>query len=278
MSVLDCLLKDIKTEGIYNRHYKVVVIERFINKLPFLTDRMADAEETKRVILGQIGEQALNALRESGIDVDSAITKILEERAKQQKGLEAQAESGDINNMMTSELAYKSSSPEDAYGLEFARRLRGIGLTDAQVSSSYHIEQLILSVDGQLSEDRKQPWARRYFLMHDSSPEKLPKKEFLTLSELILITDDANSAFVRDHEVLPEDAWVAVCIAACCAEYTEARYAYEFEGRAEKLGWSKSQRGAYTRNECLLTDRLKWGNGDRPAWTPETCDLGLYQK
>ena len=179
---------------------------------------------------------------------------------------------------MTSELAYKSASPEDLCGQEFTRRLRGIGLTDKQVSSLYQTEQLILSVDGKLGEDRKQPWVRRYFIMPDSTPETMSEKGLLTLSELISITDDANSAFWRDHHVLSEQAWAALCIAACCAQYTEARYALGFNERTEKFGWSKAQSGAYTKNECLLTERLKWGNHDNPAWTPETCDLKQYQR
>lgn len=239
---------------------------------------MTDIERRKEFIFEQVGEQALKVLRESGIDIDSAVTKIVNEQAREQKGLEAQAASGDVGNIMTSELAYKSSLPEDVYGQEFTRRLRGIGLTDKQISSLYQTEQLILSVDGKLSEQRKQPWVRRYFIMQDSTPETMPEKGLLTLSELILITDDANSAFWRDHHVLSEQAWAALCIAACCVQYTEARYAHGFNGRTEKFGWSKAQSGAYTRNECLLAERLKWGHHDKPAWTPETCDLKQYQR
>ncbi len=239
---------------------------------------MAGITQGRDVIFERIGEQALNVLRESGIDIDSAVTKILQEQAIKQNRLEAQAESGDVNNMMTSELTYKSSAPEDFYGQEFTRRLRAIGLADEQISILYHMEQFILSADGKLDEARKQPWVRRYFIKPESSPETMPEKGFLTLSELILITDDANAGFWRDHEVLSDTAWAALCIAACCAQYTEGRYALGFNERTEKLGWSKAQSGAFTRNECLLTERLKWGMGDEPAWTPETCDLKKYQR
>lgn len=240
---------------------------------------MADIEGRKQFIFEQVGEQGLQILRESGIDVDSAVTKILQEQAIQQKGLEAQVESGDINNMMTSELAYKSASPEDLYGQEFTRRLKGIGLTDEQVSSLYQTEQLILSVDGKLGEDRKQPWVRRYFLMPDSTPETMPEKGLLTLSELILITDDASSAFVRDHHILSEQAWAAVCMAAVKSySYCGAQYATAFKDRVKKFGLSEAQDGAFTKNECLLTERLKWGYTDKTAWTPETCDLKQYQR
>ena len=92
-----------------------------------------------------------------------------------------------------------------------------------------------------------------------------------------MITDDANAAFWRDHEWRPEKAWQALCIAACCAQYTEARYAKAFNERTQEMGWSKPQGNAYIKNECLLTERLKWGNSQDSAWTKETTDLKIYQ-
>jgi hypothetical protein len=237
---------------------------------------MADLESQKKFILEQLGEEGFKILSGSGINVDLAITKVLQAQNIRQKGLEALADSGDVVNIATSELAYKSSSLNDVYGQEFTRRLKGIDLTDKQVCNLYQTEQLILSADSKLTEERKQPWVRRYFIMHNSTPENIPEKGFLTLSELIFITDDANSAFFRDHGVLPDKAWSALCIAACCANYTEARYALGFNERTEKFGWSKAQSSAFTKNECLLTERLKWGHHNNPAWTPETSELGQY--
>lgn len=239
---------------------------------------MSDIEERKRFIFERVGEEALQILRDGGIDVNSAVTRLLEEEQKKQENLETQAEFGTVNDIMTSELVYKSTSPEDVYGNEFTRRLKAIELSEEQISSLYQMESLILSVDGTLKEQRTEPWVRRYFIMPDSTPESLPKVGEMTLSELILITDDANSAFFRDHHVLPEKAWAALCIAATCAQYTEARYAWALNGRTEKLGWSKAQGGAYVKNECLLTKRLKWGNHENPAWTQETCDLKQYER
>jgi len=239
---------------------------------------MVSVAERKEYILTRLGEQGLKALKDFGINVDSAITQILQKQAIHQIGLEVKAESGDVNNMITSELVYKSASPEDAYGQEFKRRLQGICFTDEQISSLYQIEQIILSVDENLSEHRKQPWVRRYFIMPNSTPQTIPEKEFLTLSELVLISDDANSAFWRDCDALPNQAWAALCIAACCAPYTEGKYANHFNERTQKFGWSKAQNYAYVRNECLLTERLKWGMHEKPAWIPETCDLKQYQR
>jgi len=239
---------------------------------------MADINDKKKRVYEQMGEDGLDFLREMGIDVDAAITNILAEEATQQDGLETQAESGTVDTMMTSELAYNSGQVEDAYGQEFIRRLDGIDLKEDQISRLYTTEQLIVSADETLRADRAQPWVRRYFIFPDSTPETMPAKERLTLSELTLITDDANAGFWRDHHTLPDEALAALCIAACCAAYTEARYAHEFNKRTETLGWSKAQGGAYTRNECLLIENLKWGHHDNPAWTPQTCDLKQYQR
>ncbi|MDD5192133.1 MAG: hypothetical protein PHH54_00850 [Candidatus Nanoarchaeia archaeon] len=234
-------------------------------------------EARKKFIYEQVGEEAIKLLKESGLNIDNAVTNILREQEEQREKLEAQAEFGTVEDIMTSELVYKSKSTEDVFGKEYSRRLYLIGLDDNQIKGLHQVESLILST-GSMSEERKQPWVRRYFIMPDSTPEKMPKVGEMTLSELILITDDANSAFWRDHHVLSGEAWQALCIAACCAQYTEARYAYGFNARTEKLGWSKAQSGAYTKNECLLTERLKWGHHENPAWTPETTNLEQFKR
>jgi len=240
---------------------------------------MKDNIEARRnFIYDQVGQDTIQLMRDSGLDIDTVVMNILKEQEDQRDRLETQAEFGTIEDIMTSELVYRSNRLDDVYGREYSRRLDLIGLDEDQVLSLYQTEQLILSSEGELSEDRKQPWVRRYFIMNDSSPETMPEKGLLTLSELILITDDANSAFSRDHHVLSDKAWAALCVAACCAQYTEGRYAYGFNDRTEKFGWSKEQSGAYTRNESLLTERLKWGNHENPAWTLETTNLEQFKR
>ena len=231
----------------------------------------------KKFIYEQVGEDAIQILKESGLDVDTAVTNILKQQEEQREKLEVQAEFGTVEDIMTSELVYRSKSPEDVFGREYSRRLNLIGLDENQIRGLHQVESLVLSTES-MAEHRKEPWVRRYFIMPDSTPENIPKVGEMTLSELILITDDANSAFWRDHHVLPEKAWQTLCIAACCAQYTEARYAYAFNARTEKLGMSKAQSGAYTKNECLLIERLKWGNHKNPAWTPETTNLEQFKR
>ncbi len=235
---------------------------------------MSDLERRKDEAIRRIGKEAVDVLKEAGIDVESAVRSILRGQQEEEGRQELETAVATTDNCMTSELAYRSTKIEDMFGKEYVRRLRLMGLSDKDISNLYGQEKSIASSDV----GREQAWVRRYFIMPDTTPETLPKPEELTLSELILITDDANSAFYRDHEHLPDKAWEALCIAACCASYTEARYVKAFDERISGLGWSKTQNGAYTRNECLLTERFKWGNHNDPAWTKETTDLKKFER
>jgi hypothetical protein len=179
--------------------------------------------------------------------------------------------------MMTSELVYNSKSLEDLYGQSYVSRLKLIGFSDAQVQNLYQNEASIIS-QGRNRFGREQPWTGRYFFMQIMKKEDLPSPDELTLSELILITDDANSAFVRDHHVLSLEAWQAVCVAATTAQYTEAKYAFALRNRVKLYGWPMEQESAYTRNECLILERLKWGRHNDPAWTEKTTNLNLYRR
>ena len=44
------------------------------------------------------------------------------------------------------------------------------------------------------------------------------KLENCTFSELVYLTDDANSAYIRDHEWLPSEAWELVCEHSLCGK------------------------------------------------------------
>ncbi len=148
--------------------------------------------------------------------------------------------------------------------------------TFSDINSLYQQETEIIGLSKDIGYHRMQPWVMRYFVSPVSSPDKMPKGEELTLSELILITDDASSAFARDHHNISGDAWAAVCMAA--PEAGKPQYAIAFHERTENLGWSKAQDGAFTRNECMLTARLKWNYNEDAAWTAETTDLKLYER
>jgi hypothetical protein len=232
---------------------------------------MGEVEKRIQFIKKQVGEDGLRILEEEGIRVDDALNSIIADQVKQGLILRAEVIIPNVKNMMTSELAYFSNNLGDDYGLEYVRRLKLMGFTDEMIAKSYSLEKETISLKEDLA--RKNPWVQRYFISCDSTPENIPKIEELTLSELILITDDANSAFSRDHHYLPNPAWNAVCITACCVGYTEARYVNEAHKRAKTIGWTEKQISAFTKNECMLTARLKWGYDDKPAWTEETVKV-----
>ncbi|MBI2129256.1 hypothetical protein HYU07_03365 [Candidatus Woesearchaeota archaeon] len=238
---------------------------------------MSDIEQKKKIISERVGEETLRILKDAGLDVDVALTEMLKNEEEEKAMRELKTAIPTVDNTMTSELVYLSERLSDLFGQEYARRLSLIGLSNDCVQKLYLQEKLIIS-SNDMNGQRKQPWVQRYFIMHDSTTDVMPEVKDMTLSELILITDDANSAFWRDREVLPKEARQAVCIAASCAQYTEARYAKAVNERTEKMEWSKAQNGAYVNNECLLLGRLKWGYHEKPAWTKETTDLKQYEK
>jgi|TARA_B100001971_G_C18058900_1_gene466838 hypothetical protein len=237
-------------------------------------------EQRRKFLYDQVGEDAFQVLRDSGLDVDAAVTNILQQQEEQTDMLETQAEFGTIDDIMTSELVYRSNRLDDVYGKEYTRRLNLMGLNGDKINGLYEQENLILSCDlGIFQLHRGQPWVRRYFFVEGVKEDDLPEFGQMTLSELILITDDAGSAFSRDHEVLSAETFNAVCKAAPQAHsYGGAQYAFAFKDRAQKLGCSPEQEDAYAKNECLLTERLKWGYHENPAWTSETTDLEQFKR
>ena len=135
------------------------------------------------------------------------------------------------------------------------------------------MEKRILDVE-QMKEGRQKPWVQGQFIKMDTTIKKMPAIGDMTLSELILITDEASAAYWMMHEILPQEAWYAVCLAACEGK---GEYANAFLERAKKLGWKTEQANAYVANESKLLMRLKWGKNKDPEWTPETTDLQQYK-
>lgn len=235
-----------------------------------------EIQRRKKFIKDRVGKETLDILKEAGLNVDDAMDKIIGNRIAKEKETKSQTDIPRIDNFMTSELVYWSKNPEDIYGKEYARRLDSIGFNQEKISGLYVNDQKILS--SKEDKQRKSSWAQRYYLIDSITPETLPESKEMALSELIVITDDANAAFFRDHEWLPEKAWKALCIASIQAEYCEGRYNTELVQRTVKKDWSNEQVNAYARNECLLIERLKWGMHKNPAWTKETTDLSRYRK
>lgn len=237
-----------------------------------------ELEARKRSIRERLGKEAEDALRELGINLDDALTRVLGKQMQEEEARALERSIPITSNMMTSELVYCSASPEDLFGRAYVARLKSIDFDDAQIKVFYQGDVSILA-RGRDKFGRAEPWAGRYFFRQGTKKEDLPSSDELTLSELVLITDDATAAFTRDHHWLSPETWNAVCEAALqMAESGGTKYTFALRARVQALGWSREQEDAYTRNESMLTERLKWGYHDRPAWTQETTRLELYKR
>jgi len=235
---------------------------------------MDEIERRKRFIKDQVGDDTLDALREQGLDVEAGLNAVIGAQVEEEGQRALEREIPITSNMMISELVYNSKSMDDMYGREFAERLRRIELDDDSIRGLYQEESSIIS-RGRDKFGREQPWTGRYFFMQGTKIEDLPEPDDLTLSELILITDDASSAHARDHHWLSPETWAAVCVAAV---QTNPTYAYAMKDRVAQLGWSRPQEDALVTNESLLTERLKWGHHKNPAWTTETTNMDQYKQ
>ncbi len=239
---------------------------------------MVDIEKRKKEILAKLGPE-IQILKEAGMDVDERIDTILkqQEAAAAMRDLKTAVPTPD--NSMTSELVYRSEKLESFFGNEYARRLNLLGLSNEQIKELYEQESQIISGSPNLDAQRQGAWVRRSFIDNNTTPETLPKPEELTLSELILITDDANyvvtSCGLRSQ--LPPKAFEALRLTAA-SRGGEGCYIHVFYDRRQALGWSQPQYSAFIRNESLLTEKFKWGRHNNPAWVGETTDLKKYER
>jgi len=78
------------------------------------------------------------------------------------------------------------------------------------------------------------------------------------------LTDDANSAYIRDHDWLPYGAWKLVCEHAFNVGICKA--AYENRNRMKAIGLTQEQENIFVKNECQIAKRLRWKYSEEPAW------------
>ena len=90
------------------------------------------------------------------------------------------------------------------------------------------------------------------------------KLENCTFSELVYLTDDANSAYVRDHHWLPAETWNLVCQHAL--SFGTCKSAWETRNRMKSIGLTEEQEGIFVRNECQIAKRLRWHYSEDIAW------------
>lgn len=246
-------------------------------KEPDETRFSATIEEQKELIKKEVGDDVVKILSDHGINVDKVVGGILKKKVEKQRELDDQAASPNTENTMTSELVYLSANfsqfiEKDIYKEEYFRRLGLIELSEEQIHNLYEVERLLL--DKEVVEGRENPWVRRFPIMSYTTVDDLPKPDSLTLSELVLITDDALAARSRDHEWMSNGTWKAVCVCVYDAKYQKAL----LEKTNEELDWSDEQTNAFIKNECALLERLKWSYHNKSAWTDETTNVEKYKK
>ncbi|MBR9703902.1 hypothetical protein GOV12_00695, partial [Candidatus Pacearchaeota archaeon] len=242
------------------------------------TNKPENMDDLFKQVEEQVGKQVMDILRDEGLDMDVGIKRILKQEKDEQDLRELKTAIPTTKNTMTSELVYLSQSGQEQFKSEYFRRLQLIGLSEEKISSLYDTEQRILSRDNRiLQPERKKPWLQRYFLFPDvSTPDNLPKPDDLTLSELILITDDANAAIVRDLRRFNGKSWEALEIASSDQHGSKGNYINAFMNRVQDIRWSNPQSTAFCLNEYGLLSRYKWGHHENDLWTKESTNLDQF--
>lgn len=173
----------------------------------------------------------------------------------------------EIQNCMTSELLFEAlndtttDSDKTLYITEFERRLKIMRLSDEQISKFRECDEKVIKNGCYMKSEIL--LATKPFITHDMNRDSI-KTDYCTFSELVYLTDDANSAYVRDHGWLPEGAFALVCRHALrCGTYEAA---YTLRNRMKEMGLTEEQEGIFVKNECQIAKRLRWGYSNDPAW------------
>lgn len=173
----------------------------------------------------------------------------------------------ELQDCMTSELLFQSMqsnvSDDDKSTLlaEYQRRLKMMGLTDDQVVKFRQLDETSIRNGCYIQADTL---LTTMPLICPGMNKHSIKLENCTFSELVYLTDDANSAYWRDHHWLPENTWALVCQHAVNAGICKSTY--ELLNRTESIGLTEEQVGIFIKNECQIAKRLRWHYSEDMAW------------
>jgi hypothetical protein len=165
-------------------------------------------------------------------------------------------ESGGSDDRLTSELIFLGG---DSNWQELIRRLTFLKLTDEQSAEYIAGEEVILKETGGLG---VKLWAKHIYNGCYSYPEELPDPRKMTLSEIVLLMDEA---IVGWAEWIPAAMRDAVCRIAGIRSYSSP-YDNELRARFHALGFNTEQYISFVANESLIIKRLKWKKKDRQPW------------
>ena len=234
-------------------------------------------EVNKKVdqVLKKVGEDAAEVLRKAGIDVKVAITPIISERIMKDAATNERAALALSRDCMTSELVFLMENDGDKYHQEFMRRTAMLGLDAKQAQKMMDDDGAIIALRKLPKEMKGRRWAGARFFVDGQGIEDMLRPEQLTLSELIMIIDDANAAITyQHHDHLQEKTYAIIghvlgprieVHGFMKYDLSRSPFHSEFVRRANEYGMSASY-GKFMRNECMLLERLKWRYNENPAW------------
>lgn len=173
-----------------------------------------------------------------------------------------------LQDCMTSELLFQAlkgiditASEKVSFLAEYERRLKMMGLTDEQIIKFREADENSINNGCYIKADVL--LATKPFIEATMNADSI-KLEKCTFSELVYLTDDANSAYIRDHHWLPAEAWNLVCQHAI--GFGICKSAWETRNRMKSIGLTEEQEGIFVRNECQIAKRLRWHYSEDIAW------------
>lgn len=171
----------------------------------------------------------------------------------------------ELQDCMTSELLFQamntSNSKGDIYISEYERRLKMMELTDEQIVKFRKADETAISNGCYIKKDAL--LSAKPFIETDMGVDSI-KLENCTFSELVYLTDDANSAYINEHHWLSSETWSLVCQHALAAGICKS--AWENRSRMKSIGLTEEQENIFVKNECLIAKRLRWGYSQELAW------------
>lgn len=165
-------------------------------------------------------------------------------------------ESGGPDDRLTSELIFLGG---DTNKQELIRRLNFLRLTAGQSAEFIAAEEEILKETGGLG---VKLWAKHIYNGCFAYPEDLPDPKKMTLSEIVLLIDEA---MLKWKEWLPPAMQNEICrIAGLCAD--SGPYDNELKARFRALGLNVDQCISFIINESIIIRRLKWKRRSKEGW------------
>jgi len=191
-----------------------------------------------------------------------------------------------LARVFTSELVLRAEIPAggrdppfqpEQYEKEYRRRMTLLGCSPENIRELYASELAILKEDPALLA-RGEPWIERFFFA-PLAFEQPPDPEKLTLSELVLITDEANAvmgaqSLLRYGGINEQARELAYRISL----KGEALSARALRDRVRERGWTQTEQDLFVGNENNILKIYRWGYNSLPIWTAQSTDPETWKR